>query len=334
MSTLRAAPVEQGPPVVATPGRGTTRIADRAVARIAARAARDALVPHTRPGHHPHAPRARITTGSGAVRVALQVRLPYPADLAAICTRLQDDVALRLGELTGLQVREITVDIEQCNVESTTATPTPAVDLTKPPPHPGTGGTALVGGDGSATADTSRLPHRWWAARRIPSALTAGLVLAGSLLLIYKVVAAGRDHPTGWVGAAFAQGLADRPLGDAWVIVVAAVCVALGLWMIMAALMPGGRRTLPLRPPEEDPALRAGLGRAAAATALRDAALSVAGVTAVRVRVRRRITVRAITGFGDPQRIETELTQVLNQARDGLGLAHPPALTAHTRRPS
>ncbi|MHA6759701.1 Asp23/Gls24 family envelope stress response protein [Streptacidiphilus sp. PAMC 29251] len=120
--------------MVATPGRGTTRIADRAVARIAARAARDALVPHTRPGHHPHAPRARITTGSGAVRVALQVRLPYPADLAAICTRLQDDVALRLGELTGLQVREITVDIEQCNVESTTATPTRR--WTSPSHHP------------------------------------------------------------------------------------------------------------------------------------------------------------------------------------------------------
>ena len=318
--------------MVAAPDRGTIRIADRVVARIAARAAREAMVPHTGPAQHPHAPRAQITTSGGAVRVALQVHLPYPADLPAICIRLQDDVALRLGELTGLQVREITVDIQECNVDRTTATPTPAVDLTKSPPHPGSAGTAPVGGDGPATAYTARLPHRWWAARRLSSALAAGLVMAVSLLLIYKVVAAGRDHPTGWVGAAFAQGFADRPLDDAWVIAVAAACVALGLWMIMAALMPGGRRTLPMRPLRQDPVLRAGLGRAAAAAVLRDAALSVGGVTAVRVRVRRRIAVRAATGFGDPQQIETELARVLNQARDGLCLAHPPTAAAHTRR--
>jgi hypothetical protein len=331
MSTALAPPGEHRPSVTAA-DRGTTRIHDHAVARLAARAAREALAPYAGPGHGLYAPRARIATNGAAVAVALQIRLPYPADLSAISTQVQDDVARRVAELTGCQVLEVSIDIEHLAADPTSTVHSPAVDLTKLPSYPRFGGPDQAGGDPGAAAGRARVPYRWWSARRIPAALTAILVVAASGLLVYDVVSALQEHPARWGRAPLIRHLIERPLDSAWVIGAAALCTLLGLSLITIALTPGRRRLLPLRPQGQGLALRAVLDRDSAAAALRDAAAGVEGVTAVRVRVRRRITVRADTGFGDAQRIATELTEALNLAIDGLCLAHPPPLAVRTRR--
>ncbi|WP_354379335.1 DUF6286 domain-containing Asp23/Gls24 family envelope stress response protein [Streptomyces sp. PvR034] len=320
------------PQAVAAPGRGTTRIEGRVVARIAARLAGDALAADVGPGQRGQAPHARTTTAGGAVRVALEVHLPYPADLSGVCTRLQDHVAVHLAEMTGLHVPEVRVGIQHFLIDPGGTPRGPAVDLTKPPARPGSYGPALAEIDGAAAHHAARVPYRWWAARRIPAALTAVLVMAGSGLLLYDIVAAGRGRPSDWAQGPWVRQLTDRPLGSAWTIFAAGLCAMLGLWLVVLALTPGRRRLLPLRPQDQGQVSRAALDRASAAVAMRDAALSVPGVTGARVRLRRRITVRAVSGFGDPQQIDTDLNHAMDHALDGLCLAHPPALTLRIRR--
>ncbi|WP_316778686.1 Asp23/Gls24 family envelope stress response protein [Streptomyces sasae] len=96
--------------------RGATVIPDRVVARIAAQAARTAqsrraAVPPDRDG--PAAPTASAATRTGSVRLHLVMDLPYPADLPRIGERIQQDVAERVAQLTGLQVREVTLTVRR-----------------------------------------------------------------------------------------------------------------------------------------------------------------------------------------------------------------------------
>ncbi|MEU3838164.1 DUF6286 domain-containing Asp23/Gls24 family envelope stress response protein [Streptomyces microflavus] len=333
MSTALVPPEPHRPPTVAAPSRGITHIEDRAVARIAARVAGDALDTHTRPGQRTHAPHARITTAGGTVRVALQIHMPYPADLSGIGSRLQDHVAARLTEMTGLHIPEVSVRVQHFTIAPfSTPRGRPAAIPIKPPTEPGPLSPALTEGDSTAANHTVRVPYRWWSARRIPAALTAMLMMGGSGLLVYDIVAAAQDHLSRWAQGPLVLQLTDRPLGSAWTIFAAGMCATLGLWLIVLSVTPGQRRLLPLRPQDQDPAPRAALDRASAAVAMRDVALSVPGVTAVRIRLRRRITVRAVSSFGDPQQIETDLTEAMNHSLDGLCLAHPPALTLRIRR--
>ncbi|MFI5763440.1 DUF6286 domain-containing protein [Streptomyces sp. NPDC051563] len=304
------------------------------MARIAARLADDALDAHASPGQRSRVPHARIATAGGAVRVALQIHLPYPADLSGVCTRLQDHVAVRLAEMTGLHVPEVRVEIQHFIIDPAGTARGPAVDLAKPPAHPAFRSPAPAGADGTAVNHAARVPYRWWSARRIPAALTAVLVMAGSGLVICDIVAVGHEHLPRWDQSLVVRRLTDHPLGSAWPVLAAGLCATLGLWLVVLALTAGRRRLLPLRGKDQDQEqlLRASLDRASAADAMRDAALSVPGVTAARVRLRRRITVRAVSSFGDPHQIDTDLSQALNRALDGLCLAHSPALTLRTRR--
>ncbi|MFE2065055.1 Asp23/Gls24 family envelope stress response protein [Streptomyces sp. NPDC059467] len=96
--------------------RGATVIPDRVVARIAAQVARTAqsrraAVPPDRDG--PAAPAASAATRTGSVRLHLAMDLPYPADLPRICERIQQDVAEQVAQLTGLNVREVTLTIRR-----------------------------------------------------------------------------------------------------------------------------------------------------------------------------------------------------------------------------
>ncbi|MGW5398163.1 DUF6286 domain-containing Asp23/Gls24 family envelope stress response protein [Streptomyces sp. NPDC003952] len=331
MSTALVPPEPHRPPAVAAPDRGTTHIESSVVARIAARLAADALDAHAGPGRRGRAPHARITTAGGEARVALRIHLPYPTDLSGVCTRLQEHVAVSLADMTGLHVPEVRVGIEHFIIDTGGARRGPAVDLAKPPAHPGPRGPAL-GGANSATANrAARVPYRWWTSRRIPAALTAVLVVAGSGLLVYDIVAVGQGHLSRWPQGPLVHQLTDRPLGSAWLMFAAVLCASLGLWLVVLALTPGRRRLLPLRLQDQDQ-VRAALDRAGAAVGMRDAALSVPGVTSARVRLGRRVSVRAVCSFGDPQQTDTDLNQALNRALDGLCLAHPPALTLHIRR--
>ncbi|MEE1941532.1 hypothetical protein V1L54_19320 [Streptomyces sp. TRM 70361] len=103
--------------------RGATRIADRAVARIAARAAREALeaepdvagVPYG-PGSDPrttidvHRPPDRDGL-NGEARVRVAVELPYPCDIGARCGAVRRRIVSRVRELAGMTVRQVTVEV-------------------------------------------------------------------------------------------------------------------------------------------------------------------------------------------------------------------------------
>ncbi|GAA3503540.1 DUF6286 domain-containing protein [Streptomyces prasinosporus] len=174
--------------------------------------------------------------------------------------------------------------------------------------------------------------RRFWSARRVPAGLLAFLTLliAGAFLYDVAAVRAGRPA-TGW-RRELTRNLAERPLDDTWVLVGAGVAAALGLWLLLLALTPGLRFLLPMG--RTRPGVRAALHRAAAATVLRDRAMEVAGVQSVRVRMRRtRADVRAVSHFRGLDEVRADLDTVLGDAVRGLGVARPPALSVHVRRP-
>ncbi|MFD7413245.1 hypothetical protein [Kitasatospora purpeofusca] len=104
-------------PAHGDPGtRGRLRIADRVYARIAARAAREALdgawqgrtargAPPTVSVNTPSAPGAPVT-----VRVA--VDLPFPADLTALARAVKDRIGADVRALTATRVAEVVVVVE------------------------------------------------------------------------------------------------------------------------------------------------------------------------------------------------------------------------------
>ncbi|MEV7980613.1 Asp23/Gls24 family envelope stress response protein [Streptomyces sp. NPDC086519] len=96
--------------------RGATVIPDRVAARIAAQAARTAqsrraAVPPDRGG--PTTPSASAAVRRGSVRLHLTMDLPYPTDIPRVCGRIQQDVAERVAQLTGLRVGEVLLTVRR-----------------------------------------------------------------------------------------------------------------------------------------------------------------------------------------------------------------------------
>ncbi|MEU2181165.1 hypothetical protein [Streptomyces thermolilacinus] len=90
-------------------------IPEKVVARIAARAAKEALAAHTgtSAAHaKPAAPHASATIDSGSARLRLAVDLPYPADLATAAQQMQHYISERVAHLTGMRVTEVTLAVE------------------------------------------------------------------------------------------------------------------------------------------------------------------------------------------------------------------------------
>ncbi|MBK3642163.1 DUF6286 domain-containing protein [Streptomyces sp. MBT33] len=173
---------------------------------------------------------------------------------------------------------------------------------------------------------------RFWSARRVPAAVVALLVLAVAGTFLYDIAAVRAHRDAMAWRRELARQLAQRPLDDTWVLVGAGVAAACGLWLIVLACTPGLRGVLPMRRLESD--VHAGLYRDAAALFLRDRAMEVAGVQSVRIRVgRARADVRALCHFRDLGDVRADLNAALEAAIEGLGLARPPALSVHVRRP-
>ncbi|MFB8182253.1 Asp23/Gls24 family envelope stress response protein [Streptomyces sp. NPDC055966] len=96
--------------------RGATVIPDRVVARIATQATRTAqsrraALPPDRDA--PAAPIASAAVRAESVRLHLTMDLPYPTDIPHVCERIQHDVAEQVTQLTGLQVREVTLTVRR-----------------------------------------------------------------------------------------------------------------------------------------------------------------------------------------------------------------------------
>ncbi|MEV4441771.1 DUF6286 domain-containing protein [Streptomyces sp. NPDC049577] len=182
-----------------------------------------------------------------------------------------------------------------------------------------------VSGDGRA--------HRFWSARRLPAALVALAVLGAAGILLYDVVAVRAHHPAMAWRRRLAGELAHRHLGNGWVIGCAATAVLAGCWLIALAVTPGLRGLLPMR--REAREIRAALERKAAAQALRDRALKVPGVRAVRVDVgRRRVRARAQSHFRELDEVRADVDAALAEGVRELGLARRPLLSVRVRRPA
>ena len=110
--------------------RGATRIADRVVAGIASQAAREALrtLPHAdqATGARPPAATVEVRRPGGArsqrrsrARVRLTVEVGYPADLRAIGAAVRRRVVERVGDLAGMDVPEVHVQVERLHSAAT-----------------------------------------------------------------------------------------------------------------------------------------------------------------------------------------------------------------------
>ncbi|MET9727774.1 DUF6286 domain-containing protein [Streptomyces zaomyceticus] len=209
-----------------------------------------------------------------------------------------------------------------------------------PPPEPGRRASSVSAPDTDTTPaerEPVGSPRRFWSARRIPAVIVASLSLAAVGLLLYDVVSVRAGRPAmGW-RRRLADELATRPLDDVWIIVGAAVAMALGLCLVLLAVTPGLRSLLPMRQPPGSRGtgeVRAGLDRRAVALLLRDRAVRVSGVESARVDVgRRKIKARAQVHFRDLDEVRADLDAALGEAVASLGLARRPTVTVHVRRP-
>lgn len=112
-SAAPAPPEQPVPPAE----RGVTRIADRAVAKVAAQAAREALRTGPDAGSVPRggraAPRAGVDVRGDSARVRVSVHLGYPSDIGAQCGSVRRQVTSRVGELTGMEVSDVAVRVDR-----------------------------------------------------------------------------------------------------------------------------------------------------------------------------------------------------------------------------
>ncbi|MFG2311605.1 Asp23/Gls24 family envelope stress response protein [Streptomyces sp. NPDC048566] len=108
------------------PERGATRIADRVVAKIASRAAREALPPLPGDAVAPHATVVvrRQSAGAGgpgerpthSARVRVSLELGYPSDIGGLCGAVRRHVAERVEALAGMEVPEVAVQVERLHL--------------------------------------------------------------------------------------------------------------------------------------------------------------------------------------------------------------------------
>ncbi|MEU8528836.1 MULTISPECIES: Asp23/Gls24 family envelope stress response protein [Streptomyces] len=90
--------------------RGETTIADRVVAKIAAQAAREALVRVPRGGHKPH---ATVVVHRDVAHVSVTLELDYPSDIGRQCGAVRSRVTERVTTLAGMEVPEVAVQVER-----------------------------------------------------------------------------------------------------------------------------------------------------------------------------------------------------------------------------
>lgn len=268
-----------------TPGQlGTTTVSDRAVRRIVERAAEEAT-----PGRTGPAARGSVAVHGPRADVRLTVGLAYPAPLADTVRRVQGHVTERTRYLAGLDVRRAAVTVDTLTVR---AAPLPAVnaDVDEPAQRP-----------------SRRSSGRLRASRRGP---VAGLLLAAALgcgALAVDVVRVHTGRPPAAWRTAGVDWLSGHGPGDLSVVLGGAAAALAGLWLLALAALPGRRGLLTLATPDTYPATA--IDRPALAALLHGAAGGVAGVGAVRVRVRRRrVTVRAALAFGAVDAVRDEVT--------------------------
>ncbi|MFE3826186.1 DUF6286 domain-containing Asp23/Gls24 family envelope stress response protein [Streptomyces sp. NPDC059092] len=298
--------------------RGTTRIADRVVRRIAGRAAAQALGPGGEV--------LRVSAGArggGPWRLRLDVALAYPVRVETAGARLQEEAAARTAALTGAEVGRTEVRIGRLDPPRGRALPGPRTE---------------AGAAGTGSGATRRRSRRPWSERRAPAAVLAagGAALCGLLLADRVAVALGGSAAGAWTR--LTEWVSGQAAGGAAMTVGGAVAVGAGLWLLLAGLTPGLRGRLAMADAADG--TRAALDRSAAGALVHHGAAGVPGVSRVRVRVGRGVTaVRATVGFGDLDEVREGVAHAVAQVVERLGPARPPRVRvrvspdAHWRAP-
>ncbi|MCL2733524.1 MAG: Asp23/Gls24 family envelope stress response protein [Actinomycetia bacterium] len=98
--------------------RGSLRIADRVIAKIAAHAAGEVLsgAPGAELVPKEAEPHASVSVRKGprnAARLRLTLELGYPADIGSVCGMVRRHVTSRVEALTGMEVPEVAVEVER-----------------------------------------------------------------------------------------------------------------------------------------------------------------------------------------------------------------------------
>ncbi|MGW3361105.1 DUF6286 domain-containing Asp23/Gls24 family envelope stress response protein [Streptomyces bungoensis] len=286
--------------------RGTTTVTERAVRRIAGRAAAEAL---------PGEAGARATKCAASVRgrrarLALGLALPYPAPLADTARRVQEHVAARTRELSGLGVPAARIEVTALSAETAGADAAAPGDAAGPGPSPA----------------TARAPRRLWSRRGLPVAgiAAAGALVCGALTADLVRVHTAHRPASAWRVSAV-HWLAGHGPGDPSVVAAGALTALLGLWLVVLAVTPGLRHRSTLRAPA--PRVVAAVDRTAVESLVRDAVGEVAGVGPVRVRARRRrVAVRAGLLFGERADARAAVTAAAGGALATCGLRRSPRL--------
>ncbi|MGW1930352.1 DUF6286 domain-containing protein [Streptomyces sp. NPDC001919] len=280
--------------------RGITRVSEKALRAIAVGAASEALSAGS------SAQRLTARLRGHSAHLSLEVRLHRPESLTEAVAGLQDHVARRTGQLTGLPCERPGVRVTR---------------LTLPVPRP----PDLSEGVEEGAARVARRPRRCWSQRRGPMAV---LALAGSLLLgtlaldIAGFPLHGRPLTAWW--RAGVTWTADHGFGPLLFAFAAGAAVGLAVLLILLALLPGhrGRWTV-----SSGPALTSTVDRKVTEGLLRDAVGAVEGIGHLRVRMNRRTaTVRATLMFGDRETALAEAQGAAQQAMTACRLVRPPRL--------
>ncbi|WYB38772.1 hypothetical protein WJ438_31355 [Streptomyces sp. GD-15H] len=94
--------------------RGATRIADRVVAKLASRAAREALGPLPPDAEPPHA--TVVVHRDDTARIRVHIELGYPGDIGSRCGQVRRQVVERVSALAGMRVPEVVVQVERLHL--------------------------------------------------------------------------------------------------------------------------------------------------------------------------------------------------------------------------
>ncbi|GGP95404.1 hypothetical protein BKA00_003843 [Actinomadura coerulea] len=168
----------------------------------------------------------------------------------------------------------------------------------------------------ASTRKADRAARHTFRSHRVLPALAAALLMtaAGVLTAIEVISAAlnGSVHvfPYGWVRDANWDGVYARA--------VFAALALIGLWFVLAAVLPGRSRIVPLH--GRDPSLMMGVSRRGLKRSVAAAAEGAPGVSGVgRVRLgRRRVRVVAETPVRDPAGLDAEITEAVRDRLDRL----------------
>lgn len=168
----------------------------------------------------------------------------------------------------------------------------------------------------NGTRKADRATRRAFRSRRVLPALAGALLMAGAgVLTAIEVISESLDRPVhifpyGWVQ--------DADWDDWYVLAIFAALALIGVCFVLAAVLPGKSRIVPLR--GRDPSLMMGVSRRGLKRTVAAAAEGAPGVSGVRrVRLgRRRVKVVAETPVHEPAGLDEGITEAVRDRLDRL----------------